>query len=62
MSEKCPKCDSGELEFAETVDGVEWETWDCNECKAWFYVPIEIVRDFPNMEFQGKPTDEPLNG
>lgn len=62
MSEKCPRCDSGKLDFGEVGDGVEYEYWDCNECEAQFYVPIEIVRDFANMEDQEQPTDEPLNG
>ena len=58
MSEKCPKCDSGELDFGEVGDGVEYEYWDCNECKAQFYVPIEIVRDFANMEDQEQPSEK----
>lgn len=61
MSEKCPKCESGELYHADGGDGVEYEFWDCDQCEAEFYVPIEIVRDFANAEDQ-TPTDEPLNG
>ena len=38
--------------FGDTGNGVEYEYWDCNECKAAFYVPIEIKRDFANMEDQ----------
>lgn len=31
-------------------DGVEWEVWDCIYCHQSYYVEIEIVRDFKNME------------
>ena len=34
------------LEFYFEGDGVEWEMWECEECKLKYVVPIEIVRYF----------------
>ena len=52
-----PCCDNEELEFdydGET-DGVTFETWKCKSCCKAYTVPIEIVRDFDNMEETDKP-------
>ena len=38
--------DKWNLEFYFQGDGVEWEMWECKECKLKYVVPIEIVRYF----------------
>ena len=40
------ECCKDNLEFYFEGDGVEWELWECEECKLKYVVPIEIVRYF----------------
>ena len=44
----CCTCEN--LEFLEGGDGVEWERWKCKICHLEYVVPIEIVRDFNDIE------------
>ena len=46
--EECPKC-KGELEFNNGSD-MENETWYCLDCKAYFNVQVELVRDWSTLE------------
>ena len=45
---KC--CIEENLEFYDGGDGVEWETWECEECNNLYVVPIEIQRYFKDIE------------
>ena len=38
------KCCRDNLDFFYDGDGVEWEMYQCSECKLKYVVPIEIQR------------------
>ena len=38
------KCCKDNIEFFYHGDGVEWELYECSECKLKYVVPIEIQR------------------
>ena len=46
--EICPKC-SGQLEF-DNGSNCEYETWQCLDCRTFYDVQIEIVRDWQTIE------------
>ena len=48
--EPTPCCDKQDLKFGYEGDGVEWEQWTCANCETHYTVPIEIVRDWDNIE------------
>jgi hypothetical protein len=47
-----PCCDKQDLEFNidGRTDGLSYETWTCANCETHYTVPIEIVRDWDNIE------------
>ena len=49
---KHPCCDKQDLEFNidGRTDGLSYETWTCANCETHYTVPIEIVRDWDNIE------------
>jgi len=52
MTEKCSNCKTGKIYYSAFGDGIDYEFWDCDNCNSEFYVPIEITRDFANMQNQ----------
>lgn len=46
--ETCPKC-GGELEY-DNGSNMENETWSCVDCRTFFDVQIEVVRDWSTLE------------
>ena len=46
--EICPKC-GGELEY-DNGSNMENETWSCVDCRTFFDVQIEVVRDWSTLE------------
>ncbi len=53
MKIECPKCKTGVLVYGHDEIGGEVEYHYCNNfksCNAEFFVDIEIVRDFDNMQ------------
>ena len=46
--EICPKC-GGELEF-DNGSNMENEAWACVDCRTFFDVTIEVVRDWSTLE------------
>ena len=38
------KCCRDNLDFFYDGDGIEWELYECSECKLKYVVPIEIKR------------------
>lgn len=44
----CPKC-GGELEY-DNGSNMENETWSCVDCRTFFDVQIEVVRDWSTLE------------
>ena len=47
-----PCCDKQDLEFNidGRTDGLSYETWTCANCVTHYTVPIEIVRDWDNIQ------------
>ena len=43
-------CTKNNLDFYDNGDGVQWEMWKCKVCHLYYIVPIEIVRNFNDIE------------
>lgn len=50
--ESTPCCDKQDLQYDidGRTDGISYETWTCANCETHYNVPIEIVRDWDNIE------------